>query len=41
MLLGEALQGGQWVAGLVAVAGAALVLSAQRANDSATRTVGR
>jgi len=41
MLLGEALQGGQWVAGLVAVAGAALVLSAQRANESATRTVGR
>lgn len=38
MLLGEALQGGQWVAGLVAVAGAALVLSAQRANESATRT---
>jgi len=41
MLLGEALQGGQWAAGLVAVAGAALVLSAQRANESATRTVGR
>ncbi|MFM7800053.1 MAG: DMT family transporter [Planctomycetota bacterium] len=41
MLLGEALQGGQWVAGLVAVAGAALVLSAQRANESATRTGGR
>lgn len=36
-LLGEALEAGQWIAGLVAVAGAALVLSAQRATERRVR----
>ena len=37
VLLGEALGGGQWIAGLVAVAGAGLVLSAQRRTDRSIR----
>ncbi len=37
VLLGEALGGGQWIAGLVAVAGAALVLSAQKRTDRSVR----